>query len=397
MTATNDVELDQDLIPCKYVLKKKAIGSGSNSQVFEGKNKITGMHYAVKQYPRKLLYGLEESLQSEYQVLTKISRSHPNILTLVDSFETSDNLYLVTDLATGGELFDKIVNGNPTVGNSGHLNEPEAIQIVRALLSAVEYLHKNNVVHRDLKAENILFGTDNGSNILVADFGLARILRNSNEKLHDISGTLSYMAPEIFQKEKGHSFEVDMWAVGVIVYFMLCGYMPFDCESDSETQEAICSGDYSYDPPEYWEHVSPEAIDFIDKCFTINPEERITATEALDDAWLRENDSDSLRRILQRNASNTKLRQSIENLKLPCMHGSKRESNYSISTLSSANSKLSLIEKSRFASLQEGTTLQGSYCATPDVFSNINSPQSSQNVSRQSSSNNIVKLLKETK
>ncbi|CAK7895864.1 calcium/calmodulin-dependent protein kinase I [[Candida] anglica] len=395
---SNDKELE--LQPCKYTLKKRVIGTGSYSSVFEAKNKVTGMHYAIKQYSKKMVYGMEDMLLSELHVLKKISRSHPNILTLVDHFETSQNLYLVTDLARGGELFDRIVNGP-----NQRVSEQETIETIRTLLSAVEYLHSNRIIHRDLKAENLLYQSKSSrsSNILVADFGLARILKNG-EKLHDLSGTLSYMAPEILDRSKGHSFEVDLWAVGVITYFMLCGYMPFDCETDDETMEAIKIADYRYDPPEYWDHISSNAKDFIDKCFIVDPKERITDSQALKHPFLQNkisNSSPQKRSMLDRTSSSTSisasLRESLEGLGLPCMaqpmHSARSVSDSNSATISSVSSKLSLIERSRFASLTEGSTLQGAYCETPDILSTFNSPIHSEDGSRQTSATNLNGLV----
>ena len=200
---------------------------------------------------------------------------HQNILTLVDYFETMNNLYLVTDLALGGELFDRICR-------KGSYFESDAADLVRATLSAVAYLHDHGIVHRDLKPENLLFRTpEDNADLLIADFGLSRIM--DEEQFHVLTttcGTPGYMAPEIFKKS-GHGKPVDLWALGVITYFLLCGYTPFDRDSDFEEMQAILNADYSFTPIEYWRGVSSHAKDFIRKCLTIDPTKRITAHEAL--------------------------------------------------------------------------------------------------------------------
>ena len=150
---------------------------------------------------------------------------------MIDYFETEDNLYLITDLARGGDLWNK-------VSAEGRLDEDTVKRILKQLVKSVEFLHCHNIVHHDIKAENIFFLSSDHKNILLGDFGLARIL-NSNEKMHDVSGTLSYMAPEMFDREQGYSFPIDIWAIGVVAYFMLGGYMPFDCDDDEETKDAI--------------------------------------------------------------------------------------------------------------------------------------------------------------
>lgn len=200
---------------------------------------------------------------------------HQNILTLVDYFETRNNLYLVTDLALGGELFDRICR-------KGSYYESDAADLIRSILSAVAYLHDHGIVHRDLKPENLLFRTpEDNADLLIADFGLSRIM--DEEQFHVLTttcGTPGYMAPEIFKKT-GHGKPVDIWAIGVITYFLLCGYTPFDRDSNLEEMQAILEADYSFTPIEYWRGVSREARDFIRKCLTIDPKQRMTAHEAL--------------------------------------------------------------------------------------------------------------------
>jgi calcium/calmodulin-dependent protein kinase I len=200
---------------------------------------------------------------------------HQNILTLVDYFETLNNLYLVTDLALGGELFDRICR-------KGSYYESDAADLIRATLSAVAYLHDHGIVHRDLKPENLLFRTpEDNADLLIADFGLSRIM--DEEQFHVLTttcGTPGYMAPEIFKKT-GHGKPVDIWAIGVITYFLLCGYTPFDRDSNLEEMQAILIADYSFTPIEYWRGVSLAARDFIKRCLTIDPTQRLTANEAL--------------------------------------------------------------------------------------------------------------------
>lgn len=215
---------------------------------------------------------------------------HQNILTLVDYFETMNNLYLVTDLALGGELFDRICR-------KGSYYESDAADLIRATLSAVAYLHDHGIVHRDLKPENLLFRTpEDNSDLLIADFGLSRIM--DEEQFHVLTttcGTPGYMAPEIFKKT-GHGKPVDLWALGVITYFLLCGYTPFDRDSDFEEMQAILNADYSFTPIEYWRGVSDPAKDFIRRCLTIDPAKRMTAHEALQHpfvaGWARGGDNE---------------------------------------------------------------------------------------------------------
>lgn len=266
---------------CPYILAKAVLGTGSYSQVYECKNSVTGAHYAAKKYNKKLIYGIELMIQSEFQVLKAVLNEHPNILLMIDYFETSEAFYLVTDLALGGELFERVVK-------KGKLSFVDTSEVLNSLVSAVAHLHKNSIAHRDIKAENILF-TEPGSNpkdLLLADFGLAKHIHKGDVPT-DCSGTLSYLAPEVLQRT-GYGLPVDMWAIGVLTYFMLCGYMPFDCDTDAETRELIQKADFIFEPEEYWVNVPQFAKDFIAACFTLDPAKRLTASEALLHPFLKE-------------------------------------------------------------------------------------------------------------
>ncbi|TKA77458.1 hypothetical protein B0A55_04757 [Friedmanniomyces simplex] len=265
--------------PCRYKTGK-TLGAGSYSVVKECVHIDTGRYYAAKVINKRLMAGREHMVRNEIAVLKRVSMGHQNILTLVDYFETMNNLYLVTDLALGGELFDRICR-------KGSYYESDAADLIRATLSAVAYLHDHGIVHRDLKPENLLFRTpEDNADLLIADFGLSRIM--DEEQFHVLTttcGTPGYMAPEIFKKS-GHGKPVDLWAIGVITYFLLCGYTPFDRDSNLEEMQAILAADYSFTPLEYWRNVSLTARQFIKRCLTIDPTQRITAHEALSHQWI---------------------------------------------------------------------------------------------------------------
>ncbi|KAF9372958.1 hypothetical protein BGX21_004618, partial [Mortierella sp. AD011] len=259
----------------------------------------TGKRYAVKVVSKKLMEGKEHMIRNEIAILRRISVGHANILTLADYFETMNNLYLVTELAEGGELFDRICR-------KGSYYERDAANLVRTICSAVEYLHEQGIVHRgeatkkeklllfiiitkahDLKPENLLFKTAaEDSQLLIADFGLSKIIDHEKFRLLTTTcGTPGYMAPEIFQKS-GHGKPVDMWAIGVITYFLLCGYTPFDRQNSMDEMNAILHAEYHFEPTEYWRNVSDSAKDFVTKLLTVDPNQRMTATEALKHPWL---------------------------------------------------------------------------------------------------------------
>ncbi|KAF8153278.1 kinase-like domain-containing protein [Crassisporium funariophilum] len=266
-------------VPCQY-RTGKTLGSGTYAIVKEAIHVETGKYYACKVINKRLMEGREHMVRNEIAVLKRISSGNPNVVTLHDYFETAHNLYLCFDLCTGGELFDRICA-------KGNYYEADAADLVRTIFKAVKYIHDSGIVHRDLKPENLLFRTQaEDADIMLADFGLSRIMEE--EKLNlltEICGTPGYMAPEIFKKS-GHGKPVDVWAMGVITYFLLAGYTPFDRDSQQLEMEAIIAGDYKFEPEEYWQNVSETAKDFVRTCLTIDPTNRPTAAGALQHKWL---------------------------------------------------------------------------------------------------------------
>lgn len=266
-------------VPCQY-RTGKTLGSGTYAIVKEAIHIETGKYYACKVINKKLMEGREHMVRNEIAVLKKVSSGHPNIVTLHDYFETAHNLYLCFDLCTGGELFDRICA-------KGNYYEQDAAGLVRTILKAVKYIHGCGIVHRDLKPENLLFRTrEEDADIMIADFGLSRVMDGDKfNLLTEICGTPGYMAPEIFKKT-GHGKPVDIWAMGVVTYFLLAGYTPFDRDSQQLEMEAIIAGDYKFEPVEYWANVSETAKDFVAECLTIDPISRPTAAEVLQHKWL---------------------------------------------------------------------------------------------------------------
>ncbi|GAW05866.1 Pkinase-domain-containing protein [Lentinula edodes] len=236
-------------VPCQY-RTGRTLGSGTYAIVKEAIHIKTGKYYACKVINKKLMEGREHMVRNEIAVLKRISSGNRNVVTLHDYFETAHNLYLCFDLCTGGELFDRICA-------KGNYYEGDAASLVRTIMTAVSYIHSAGIVHRDLKPENLLFRTTaEDADIMIADFGLSRVMEGGigGEKLNlltEICGTPGYMAPEIFKKT-GHGKPVDVWAMGVVTYFLLAGYTPFDRESQQAEMEAIIAGDYKFEPQEYW-------------------------------------------------------------------------------------------------------------------------------------------------
>ncbi|KAL7748262.1 Calcium/calmodulin-dependent protein kinase type I [Sorochytrium milnesiophthora] len=265
--------------PCEYKVGK-VLGEGTYAKVKEAFHVTTGKPYAVKIFNKQLMHGREHMVLNEINILKQVSSGHRNLVSLVDYFESANNLYLVTEVCRGGELFYRICQ-------KGHYTERDAAQLVRTIVSAVAYLHEKGIVHRDLKPENLLFKTpDDDSDLLIADFGLARCLESDAFPLLTTTcGTPGYMAPEILQRQS-YGKSVDMWAIGVITYFLLSGYQPFDRDTTAAEIQAIISADYAFEPKEYWTGVSEVAKDFIRRLLKIEPSERMSAKQALEHPWL---------------------------------------------------------------------------------------------------------------
>lgn len=404
-------------LPCPYILSKKVLGTGSYADVYECKNTINGAHYAAKRFKKKLIYGLELMLQREFQVLKAVLREHKNILLMVDYFETNEYFYLVTDLANGGELFERI-----TQGPGGKLTLNDTRSILYNLLSALAHLHRNNIVHRDIKAENILFASRNSraSLLLLADFGHAQIL--AGEDLADcFGGTLSYLAPEVVRRER-HGFPVDMWAVGVLTYFMLCGYTPFDCDTDKETKEMITTADYVYEPEEYWGHIPQVAKDFIDKCLCLDPKDRLSAEDALKHPFIAELATPAmsttslqalhdavwkLHNSRQASSSNLLKTKSSSNLSKTFSSSSLARSSYTSipkvlaatmaklpsSNLSNSRPEGNFLSLSSRQSTDNCSALLGGKCYSPETVTAFTTPVTSGPNSRQQSHTNLHSLL----
>eukprot|EP01117_Protostelium_nocturnum_P012262 TRINITY_DN450_c1_g1_i1.p1 TRINITY_DN450_c1_g1~~TRINITY_DN450_c1_g1_i1.p1 ORF type:complete len:348 (-),score=97.94 TRINITY_DN450_c1_g1_i1:158-1051(-) len=256
---------------------KQELGKGAFSVVHLAINKKTGENCAVKIIDKTVANAEadERRLKNEVEILKKVK--HPNVIGLIDIFETSENLYLVMELVTGGELFDKIVE-------KGQYTERDAATIVQKMLSAVEYLHSNNIAHRDLKPENLLLKKGDDTGVMLSDFGLSKIV-DENARLQTACGTPYYVAPEVLSAS-GYDLEVDLWSVGVITYLLLCGFPPFYGESLPEVFEQIMKADFDFPDP-YWTEVSDDAKDFISKLLVVEPKKRPTAKEAQQHTWIK--------------------------------------------------------------------------------------------------------------
>ncbi|KAG6798454.1 calcium/calmodulin-dependent protein kinase type 1 isoform X1 [Apis mellifera caucasica] len=261
----------------KYILKE-LLGTGAFSEVrlAESREK-PGQMFAVKIIDKKALKGKEDSLENEIRVLRRLT--HPNIVQLLETFEDKHKVYLVMELVTGGELFDRIVE-------KGSYTEKDASGLIRQVLEAVDYMHDQGVVHRDLKPENLLYyNPDEDSKIMISDFGLSKM--EDSGIMATACGTPGYVAPEVLA-QKPYGKAVDVWSIGVISYILLCGYPPFYDENDANLFAQILKGEFEFDSP-YWDDISDSAKDFIHKLMCVNVEERYSCKQALAHPWISGN------------------------------------------------------------------------------------------------------------
>lgn len=294
----------------------KTLGAGTFGLVREAKNLTTGEKVAVKILLKKALKGNDVQLQMLYDELSLLQHlHHPNIVEFKDWFESRDKFYIVTQLATGGELFDRILK-------RGKFTELDAVKIVIQMLAAVEYMHAQNVVHRDLKPENILYVDQSDSSpIVIADFGIAKRLTGKDDVIIKAAGSLGYVAPEVLTSN-GHGKPCDIWSLGVITYTLLCGYSPFIAESVDGFLEECTAGPkpVKFHSP-YWDNITDEAKKFILRALTLDPEKRPTATQLLGDPWIMDlnvnrGNTNILPNVKKGFDLRGKLRRVIENVKL---------------------------------------------------------------------------------
>eukprot|EP00347_Sterkiella_histriomuscorum_P018781 403344202 len=222
----------------------------------------------------------------DYQVLNLLGKGgfgevkrlldHPNIVRLYEIYQDAKNIYLITEYLEGGELFDLILK-------TKHFNENIAAKIMKQLLSAVSYCHNKQIVHRDLKPENLLLCQKDSFEIKVIDFGLSRQF-SPEKNMYSKMGTPFYIAPEVLKKK--YNEKCDIWSCGVILYILLSGNPPFNGKNDQAIFDSIALGYVSFQGVE-WKNISNQAKIFIKKMLQVNPDDRISAQQALNDPWIK--------------------------------------------------------------------------------------------------------------
>ncbi|XP_053914230.1 serine/threonine-protein kinase DCLK3 isoform X3 [Cuculus canorus] len=255
----------------------RTIGDGNFAVVKECRHCDSNQIYAMKIVDKSKLKGKEDMMENEILIIRSLS--HPNIVSLVEVYETEAEIYLILEYVPGGDLFDAIIE-------SVKFTEHDAAVMITDLCEALVYIHSKNIVHRDLKPENLLVqhNADKSTTLKLADFGLAKQV---TKPIFTVCGTPTYVAPEILA-EKGYGLEVDMWAAGVILYILLCGFPPFRSQERDQEElfQIIQLGHYEFLSP-YWDNISAAAKDLITRLLIVDPQKRYTARQVLQHPWIR--------------------------------------------------------------------------------------------------------------
>lgn len=261
-----------------YILDYK-LQEGVQATVWHGNCSADfGRKYAIKTIKREGLSQSEDAaVLNEVSILKSLR--HKNIVPLKDFFEEPNCFYLVMQKCDGGDVLDR-------VASIEQYSEKDACQFSQGLLKAVQFMHERGIAHRDLKPQNLLLeNKDDNTSVKVCDFGYAKRV-HMPQSLTTLCGSLHYVAPELL---KNHPYDesADMWSVGVVIYFLLAGYLPFHNKDQNELFKIIRLGKYNFDT-KYWTGISKEATRLIKKLLEVDPSTRYTATKALELDWIKD-------------------------------------------------------------------------------------------------------------
>ncbi|KYO35715.1 serine/threonine-protein kinase SIK2 [Alligator mississippiensis] len=246
------------------------LGKGNFAVVKLARHRITRSEVAIKIIDKSQLDAVNlEKIYREVQIMKMLD--HPHIIKLYQVMETKSMLYLVTEYAKNGEIFDYLAN-------HGRLSESEARRKFWQILSAVEYCHSRKIVHRDLKAENLLL--DNNMNIKIADFGFGNFYK-SGEPLTTWCGSPPYAAPEVFEGQQYEGPQLDIWSMGVVLYVLVCGALPFDGPTLPILRQRVLEGRFRI--PYF---MSEECEHLIRRMLVLDPSKRLTIAQIKEHKWM---------------------------------------------------------------------------------------------------------------
>ena len=260
---------------------KEVIGKGKFGVVNLGIHKKTGQQVAIKILNKENIKTAEDKELVRIEIGILKLCHHPNIVRLLDHLENNDYIYIITEYIEGGTL------GQYFKKKKFNFSERQATSIMSQIANGVKYLHQYGIVHRDLKPDNIMITQQNDYGVIkIMDFGLSKIV-SPNERMVDGYGTLSYVAPEVLLRTP-YNKEVDIWSLGVILFYMLSGRLPFRGRKEQEVAEKIVYEPLEFDEDD-WETRSQRVQDLISCCLEKKKENRITIDEFINHPWFKKN------------------------------------------------------------------------------------------------------------
>ncbi|KAH0454526.1 hypothetical protein IEQ34_016450 [Dendrobium chrysotoxum] len=253
----------------------RTLGEGSFAKVKFARNVETGENVAIKILDKEkvLLHKMVGQIKREISTMKLIR--HPNVIRMYEVMASKTKIYIVLELVTGGELFDKIAS-------SGRLKEDEARKYFQQLINAVDYCHSRGVYHRDLKPENLLL--DVNGLLKVSDFGLSALPQQVREDglLHTTCGTPNYVAPEVINNKGYDGAKADLWSCGVILFILMAGYLPFEDSNLMILYKKIFKADFTCPA---WFSTSVKKL--IKRILDPNPQTRMTMAEVIENEWFK--------------------------------------------------------------------------------------------------------------
>ena len=261
--------------PLKYYDLLELIGTGSYGQVYKVQKKLNNETFSMKIINKSKKDCSVEELLNEIAVLKNLD--HPHIIKIFEYFETKDKIYIIAELCEKGDL-QKYIEREKIV------KEKIVKKIIRQLIMILNYLHKNRIVHRDLKLQNILVDNSSEENfsIKLIDFGISTEIKNVN--LTESIGTVLYVAPEVILSD--YNEKCDIWSIGIIMFYLLSGKLPFLGLTHKEIMKKVIVADLKFED-DIWDKISKSAKSFIKTLLTKDYSTRINAQQALDDEWFK--------------------------------------------------------------------------------------------------------------
>ena len=305
---TNDIIVSQSKADPGLDYKKlNFLGEGSFAAVYRVQNRITDAVRAMKVINKSSTCSAEDDKEIFNEINILRTMDHPNILKIFEFYSNRESYSIVTELCSGGELFQEIVDKGP-------FTETYSAYVMYQIFSAINYCHKMNIIHRDLKPENILIvdrDKNNYPRIKICDFGTSKMVEKGAVQ-KKLVGSSYYIAPEVLKKR--YNEKCDIWSCGVILYILLSARPPFGGDSDSEIMERVALGKYDIESKPF-NKISKSAIDLIQKLLLMDVNKRISAEDALNHPWFKENKAKELYNQIKDENTLKKLINNLKNYK----------------------------------------------------------------------------------